>query len=101
MMMAQGQWKQFVRREMENSRIFCAMRLVLFNTILFFFLFFSLHCTDFGNWPAKASGWCGGAGENGSAQDGPWLMSDLENGLVRPPPCEAQLRFPSQHTKSS
>lgn len=38
MMMAQGQWKQFVRREMENSRICCAMRLVLSNTILFFFL---------------------------------------------------------------
>jgi len=35
----------------------------------------------FGNWPARRDGWCGGAGENGTADDGPWVMADLENGL--------------------
>jgi len=35
----------------------------------------------FGNWPAKRDGWCGGAGENGTALDGPWVMADLEDGL--------------------
>ena len=36
----------------------------------------------FGCWNAEHDGgWCGGAGDNGTAQAGPWAMSDLENGL--------------------
>ena len=35
-----------------------------------------------GCWNAEHDGgWCGGAGDNGTAQAGPWVMADLENGL--------------------
>ena len=35
----------------------------------------SMEAVYFGTWNATADGWCGGAGP------GPWIMSDLENGL--------------------
>ena len=36
----------------------------------------------FGSWNAEhTGGWCGGAGDNGTQQAGPWVMVDLEDGL--------------------
>ena len=33
----------------------------------------------FGSWNAEHDGgWCGGAGDNGTAQAGPWGLADLE-----------------------
>ena len=42
----------------------------------------TMECVYFGSWNAQHNGgWCGGAGDNGTAQAGPWVMADLENGL--------------------
>lgn len=42
----------------------------------------TMEAVYFGSWSAEHNGgWCGGAGDNGTAQAGPWVMADLENGL--------------------
>jgi hypothetical protein len=41
----------------------------------------TMEAVYFGNSPIFHQGWCGGAGENGTALDGPWVMTDLENGI--------------------
>lgn len=40
-----------------------------------------MEAINFSDAAAQHAGWCGGAGENGTALDGPWIMADLENGI--------------------
>lgn len=41
----------------------------------------TMEAVYFGSWSAYSDGWCGGQDDNGTAQAGPWVMADLENGL--------------------
>ena len=46
----------------------------------------------FGSWNAEHDGgWCGGAGDNGTAQAGPWGLADLEV-------CTISFPFPGYRT---